>query len=255
MSASDLISHALKAIKSNAPEILTALGISGVATTSYLVAKASFEAARKIEEAEENKNHGFADLRDPKQRLKERTKLVWKMYIPAGLSGFATVACIVGSSRAGSRRTSAAIAAYSFTEKAFSEYKDKAKEALGAGKEQRLRDDLAQEQVRQNPPSKEITIIGDGEVLCCELRTNRYFLSNHEALQRAVNEINFMITHDNYVSLSEFYILIGLPITEESVHNGWTFEKLMELEFSTALTDENKPCLTFRYNYVKPLHE
>lgn len=250
MAVSDLISHALKAVKNNAPEILTALGISGVATTSYLVAKASFEAAKKIEQNEAI--GGVSD--DPKQRLKERTKLVWKMYIPAGLSGVATIACIVGSGRASGRRTSAAVAAYSFTEKAFSEYKDKAKEVIGANKEQKLRDDLAQDQVRQNPPSKEITIIGDGDVLCCELRTNRYFLSSHEALQRAVNEINFMITHDNYVSLSEFYILIGLPMTEESVHNGWTFEKLMELDFSTALTDDNKPCLTFRYNYVKPLH-
>lgn len=241
MAISSLISQALKAVKSNAPEILTALGVSGVASTSYLTGKASFEAAAKLES------------QPPDLPIKEKAKLVWKCYIPAGLSGFATIACIVGSGKASGRRTSAAVAAYSLTEKAFSEYKDKAKEILGPNKEQKLRDEMAQEQVNRNPPSKEITIIGSGEVLCCELRTNRYLSSSHEELQRAVNDINFMITHDNYVGLCDFYALIGLPITEESKFTGWDFNRLLELDFSTALTDENKPCLTFRYNYVKPL--
>lgn len=252
MKFSELLGSATHLVKENAPEILTALSIGGVITTSYLVGKASFKAAEVIHK------HEWEDGNiepDPKERLKERTKLTWKLYIPGAISGAATIVCIVCSNRTSTNRTTAAVAAYSLTERAFSEYKEKVVETIGANKDQKIRDEIAQDTVNAHPPSKEVLMmVGEDEVLCCELRTNRYFRSTHENIQRAVNEINFQINHENYVSLSEFYTAVGLPITDESVNNGWTFEQLLELDFSTALTDNNRPCLTFRYNYVKPLY-
>lgn len=250
-----LVNNILKTVRANTPEILTALGVGGVISTAVLTAKATLKAEKLIDADARFDKDCLNYFPDRKERRKEKVKKVWKLYIPPVASGAVTIAAIIASQKAGGRRTAAAVTAYSLTEKAFSEYKDAAVEKMGASQERRMRDDMAQEQVKAHPPSTEVVIIGDGEVLCCELRTNRYFRTTHEALQRAVNDINFQINHENYVSLSEFYCMIGLPTTDESVHNGWTFEQLLELDYSTALTDDNKPCLTFRYNYIKPLHD
>lgn len=250
MTASRIIHNAVKVVKRNSPVILTALGVGGVVTTSYLVAKASFEAGVIIT-ANENEEPPSEDF---KERLTERTKQVWRLYIPAGISGAATIACIIGSSKISGARVSAAATAYSLTDLAFSEYRDKVVEQIGKGKEQLIRDELAQDKVNKNPVGgREVMLIGAGHVLCCELYTQRYFRSDMEALRRAQNDINMRINSDRYVMLDEFYDILGLSHTSHSHEMGWDSDRLLDLHFSTVLSDANEPCLAFEYNYVKPL--
>lgn len=242
MNISTIFNNAVKAFKSNSPEIFTGLGIAGVLSTSYLVGKASFKAAEMLEPE-------ALDLPN-----KEKVKIIWKCYIPAGISGSLTIAAIFGASKVSGRRTAAAVTAYSITERAFSEYKEKVVEQIGKGKEQKIRDELAQDRVTQTPPSsREVVILGKGNVLCCELFTRRYFRSDMETLRRAQNDINAKIINELYVTLDEFYDLLGLSFTSVSSNIGWDSNRLMELSFSTVLSDEGEPCLAFDYNYTKPL--
>lgn len=237
-------------LKSNSPAILTTIGVGGVLTTSYLIARASFEASVIIRENE--KAEGVID--DPKERLKERTKQVWRLYIPAGIAGAVTIGCIVGSSRISGKRVSAAYAAYSLSDLAFSEYKEKVVEQIGKAKEQGIRDDLAQKKIAANPSGQgQLFMVGSGQVLCCELYTMRYFRSDMETLRRVQNNINMKIHNDIYVTLDEFYDELGLKHTSHSGELGWDSDRMLELEFSTLLSDNNEPCLAFEYNYVKPL--
>lgn len=253
MNLNDILNRTLNTVKSNSPEILTALGVSGVLSTSYLVGKASFKASEAIDEDPRGEVVAGvfykADL-----SVKEKAQLVWKIYIPAGISGALTIGCIIGASRASGRRTAAAVTAYSLTEKAFTEYKEHVVEQLGEGKEQKLRDEIAQEQVTKNPiGSKEVLVIGTGQILCCELLTHRYFRSDMESLRKAQNDVNAMVVNLLYVSLDDFYDLIGLPHTTNSDKMGWNSDKLMDLSFSTVLSEDGEPCLAFDYNYTKPL--
>lgn len=246
-----IFSKSLQTIKSNSPEILTAIGVSGVITTSYLAGKASYEASVIIHD-NESVNGPYLDR---KERFKERFKETWRLYIPATISGVVTVSCIIGSSKATGRRTTAAVTAYSITEKAFSEYREKVVEELGKGKEQKIRDTLAQDHISQRPPeSREVIIAGSGTVLCCELFTHRYFRSDMEKLRKAQNDINIKIVNGLYVTLDEFYDILSLPYTSTSGNLGWDSNKLMELQFSTVLSDSGEPCLAFDYNYTKPLN-
>lgn len=248
MTAQQLLNKTAHILKKNSPKIFAGFGVIGVGTTAYLASKATVQACDIIRANEAAE--GAHD--DPKERFKERTKHVWRLYIPTALSGTATVACIVGSARVGSRRTAVAVTAYSLSEKAFSEYRGKVVEQIGANKEQKIRDEIAQDHTTNNPPNN-VIITTKGEVLCCELYTGRYFKSEMEALKRAENEINHMIINQMYVTLDEFYYLIGIGSTCVSSDVGWDSDKLMELEFSTTLTPAGEPCLAFKYNYVKPL--
>lgn len=238
---SDIIRQFRKTFQSNAPEILTALAASGVVTTAYLTGKASFKAAGKLESEA------------PDMPLVDKTKKVWKCYIPPAISGCLTIGCIVASSKGYSRRTTAAVTAYSLTERAFSEYKEKIADQIGSGREKKVRDDIAQDKVKNSSPKQEIVVVGPGYVMCCELFTQRYFRSNMETLRKAENEINQRINRDRYVSLDEFYDLLELQHTSHSGNIGWDSDKLMELKFTTVLSDNGEPCLAFDYSYTKPL--
>ena len=136
-------------------------------------------------------------------------------------------------------------AAYSLSEKAFTEYQEKVTETLGKGKEQKVRDEIEQDRVRANPVGP--VVIGDGQVLVYDSYTGRYFNSSVEAIRSAVNEINFQLNHNMYASLSDFYNILGWPCTDISDELGWTNAKLMVVDFSTVLADDGRPAVSIRF--------
>jgi len=213
-----------------------------------LTGAATVKAVRMVD-TDEAKNGRSGDR---VQVIKDRARLVWKLYIPPVTSGVATIGSIIAATKLGNRKAAAAITAYSLTERAFSEYKDKVVEQIGENKERKIRDEIAQEAVDRKPPSGEV-IIATGQVLCCELYTGRYFTSDMETLRQAANNMNFEAMSGIHATLADFYYAIGLGITSESTEMGWENDRLMELKFTTTLTPDGKPCLAFNYNYVKPL--
>jgi hypothetical protein len=242
-----LVNQTLSLVKRNSPTILSSAAVTGVVSTAYLTGKASFAASRKLS------LRSRYDI-SRREAFKEDVQKVWKLYIPAAASGAMTIACIVGSNRIGARRMVAAQAAFVLTERAYSEYKDHVVEEFGEKADQKIRDKIAEKRVRENPPTKEILVV-NGEVLCCELFTRRYFKSDMETLRRAENELNAKLLSQDQVSFEEWYYLIGLEPTTFSSDVGWTSDKLMKLEFSSVLTEDGQPCLAFEYNYHRSLYD
>lgn len=254
MKLNEVLNKSIRTVKLNSPEILTGLGVAGVPITAYLVARASFKAARTIQEEPEGKRIiAGVPYKEEELPFKTKAKLVWKHYIPAGVAGAATMACIIGSSKASGQRTAAAVTAYSLTERAFSEYKEHVIEEIGKNKEQKIHDEIAQKTVTENPPTKEVIIGGRGEVLCCELRTRRYFKSDMETIRKAMNDVNAWVVHEGEVAMDEFYDLLGLEHTSESDRMGWDSDKLLDLKFSTTLAPGGEPCLAFDYTHLRKI--
>lgn len=234
-----------KLIADNSPNILTGFGVAGVATTAFLTGKATFRAADLIakETREARRSTGDTGF---EFHNKYKVKLVWKEYIPAIGTGIFTVASVIAANRIGTRRAAAMAAAYSISEKAFGEYREKVVERLGEKKEIDIRDDIAQDRV--NRGSKEIVVIGPGNILCFDSMTGRYFESTMETLRKAQNDLNHQILHDSYATLHDFYKLIGLPPTKYSQEVGWTDANLLDIQFSTCLSADNRPCISIDYS-------
>ena len=234
----ELVRRANRLAVNNAPIILTAIGVTGTITTALFTGRASFKAAQII----------AAEEAQSPISTRRKFDLTWQLYIPAVGNGVLAVACIIAANRIGSRRAAAIAAAYSLTEKAFVEYKDKVIERMGPRKEQNVRDDIAQDRVDANPvSSREVIITGSGDVLCYDSITGRYFESNVDTLRKAQNEINFQILHDMYASLSDLYQLIGLPTTPYSSEVGWNADTLFEMRFSTVMSENDRPCISLEY--------
>lgn len=246
ISLSDAARRAGKLIADNSPVLLTAVGVTGVITTAYLTGKATFKAAEILGE-----NESYSEPLTPK----EKVSLTWKCYIPAMGTMAATIFVVIAANRVGSRRAAALAAAYSLSEKAFEEYRSKAVDRLGGKKEQELRDELAQDRVNRSPKeSREVVMVGPGSVLCYDEFTGRYFLSDMETIRKAVNDVNEQVINDSYASLSEFYHKIGLTQTSFSEDVGWNLDKLLEVKYTSVLTDTGKPCLAIDFTVAPVRH-
>lgn len=246
MTLTGLLKRAEKLITDNSPGILTGLAVAGSVATAYLTGVASMRAARLIDETEAFGNYGL----EPK----EKVILVWRMYLPAVITGGVTVTCIIFSNRIGSRRAAAVAAAYSLTERAFEEYRDKVVEKLGERKEQAIRDEIVQDRMDRHPPvQSQVIVTGTGDVLCTDAYSGRYFNSSVESIRQAQNDVNFQILHDGYASLTDFYDRLGLSSTQISDNVGWNSGRMLEIFFSAALTPEQKPCVSIEFS-VEPYH-
>jgi len=228
----------------NKSVLLTAVGVAGTVSTAVLTGRASFKAAEMIIEGENNR---IDEHQEPASR-KEMIKLVWPLYIPPVGVGIITIGAIITANRMDAQKAAALAAAYGISERSFQEYREKVVERLGESKELALRDEIAQDRVNRDPvQNKQVIITGNGDVLCKDNISGRYFQSSVETIRRAENTVNHDIIHHMYASLSSFYEHIGLPPTRHSDEVGWNTNNLLEVTFSTTMSTDDRPCIVLDY--------
>lgn len=225
----------------HSPEILTGIGIAGMITTTVLAVKATPKALKLMEDAQYDKEE---DLTVP-----EKVKVTWKCYIPATLLGLASVGCLIGANSVNLRRKAALATAYKLSETALAEYKEKVIETVGEEKAKDIRSAIAKDKMEKNPVTKSEVIITDkGESLFCDSISGRYFKSDMNTIEKAVNTINRRLLNEMSVSLTEFYSEIGLSPTSLSEELGWNMnEGQIEIDFSSQITDDGRPCIYIEY--------
>lgn len=236
----DILKTIQIAASEHSPEILTGIGVAGLISTAVLAAKATPKACALLDEAENEKGDDLTKF--------ECLKAGWKPYVPSVISGGFSIACIIGAQSVNAKRNAALATAYKLSEEALSIYKEKVIETIGEKKEKAIEEKVAKEYVKRNPaPNKEVLLIGNGDVLCLDIMSGRYFQSNSQALVIAQNNLNESMLKGacNYISLSEFYDEIGLSHTKVSDQLGWSLQRegLIDIRFDSELTEDGRPCL------------
>lgn len=237
--------------KNNSHAILTGVGVAGTISTAVLTGRASFRAAERIRNKTELsqmlKIKGRLDENE-ELTLKYKIGLVWKDFIPPVGVGVITISSIIMANRIAGKEAAAIMAAYTVSEKAFSEYREKVVEKLGASKDEEVRDRVAEARMSKDPlNSREIILAGTGEVLCYDILTGRYFQSSKEAIQRAEIEVNLEIVNYMSASLSHFYDEIGLPPTGMTDALGFNTNRKCQVRFSAQVSSDGRPCLAIDF--------
>lgn len=238
-----LVSNTRQFANRHSPEILTGIGIAGMITTTVLAVRATPKALQLIEE---KKNEDWVDELSPL----EVVKTAWKPYVPAAVTGVASVACLIGASSVNAKRNAALATAYKLSETALSEYREKVIETIGEKKEKTVRDKVAEERVKKNPVSKsEVIVTNNGTTLCFDPISARYFKSSIDKIKRAENKLNKQMLHDisGYVSLNDFYDELGLDHTSVGDDLGWNVDRLIDISFSSQLNDNGEPSVVLDY--------
>jgi hypothetical protein len=238
-----------QSMNQSSPTILSGLAVGGVIATAILAAKATPKAIEKIQEARSKWVGSDAWVEGEKFPATEKVKACWKVYIPAAITGTATVGCIIGANQVGMRRNAALVGAYTLADTAFREYKQEVLEQLGVTKERKVTDAVAKQAIDDHPVSStQVIITKGGENLCYDSLTGRYFKSDIETIRQAENEINRRIVGgDMYASQNEFYGLLGLANVIVGDELGWNLENFIELIFTSHLADDGQPCLAVGY--------
>lgn len=241
-------------MKKRSPEILTGIGIAGMISTVVLAVKATPKAMELISEAERVKINTQVNAgKDWEDEVVinltpiETVKVAWKPYIPAAITGIASIACIIGANSVHVRRNAALATAYQLSTTALADYREKVVETIGEKKESNIRDKVAKKKIEENP-SNNATIImtGKGNTLVYDSHSDRYFRSDIDKIRNAVLDLNERMVNGNemYISLNDFYDEIGLKHTEVGDSVGWRIDKgKIDVRYSAQLTEDNEPCI------------
>lgn len=247
----------------HSPEILLGIGIASGITTTVLAVKVTPKALELIEKEKDRQNRTLIEeSKGPdcglitKLAPIEVVKVTWKCYIPAAISGVASIACLLGSHSVNAKRNAALATAYKLSETALNEYREKVVEEIGEEKEKAIRDKVAQKHLDENPVSKsEVIVTGSGKQLCYDGISGRYFESDIQTIRAAVNNINETMVYEMYAALNDFYNEIGLSNTDMGDELGWNLDDgLLEISYGAMVADDGRPCITLEY-HIAPRYD
>lgn len=227
----------------HAPEILMGLGIGGMIFASVLTGKATVTAVSIVEEEKKLLEVETLEKVDV-------VKLTWRHYIPAVLVGGVSVVCLIWGNRVSIKRYTALAAAYSISESAFRDYRHKVVQKIGEVQEKEIHSESTNKVIAANPISNHRVITtGLGTDLCFDVTSQRYFTSDVQKLEKAVNDLNRRMRDEMYISLNEYYWEIDMdPLPDVGENLGWNIDTgYIELNFDSKLTNDNKSCIVVRH--------
>lgn len=235
------------------PEILMGMGIAGLTFSVVWGIKTTIKMTHKYDEECANKNKS-------KLTFGETFKLCWKAYLPVAVATCVSIPCIIAGNKVSSKRNAALAAAYTISETALQEYKDKAKEVLGDEKVKKIEQAIDQEKVDKSPQnSKEVIICGEGEQIFLESLTGRYFKSDWNFLQQTANQMNegCLLGNSMAFTVNQWLDMIGVGGTDRLFDQlGWGIDtlggrqSLLKIRMSTCKTSDNKACCVLAYDVL-----
>ena len=231
----------------NGMNILTGLGVVGVATTAVLAAKATPKALELLQEKDEYKQEAYGE---PLTRF-EKVLAMAPAYIPAVLTGLATVSCIVGMNRVSYTKQASLISAYTYLNSSYEEYRRKVKEVFGEEGEAKVRAELG----REIELYERYGSLHEPRLFYDEI-SNRYFEMSMYEMKEAEYNMNRMFNFLGALKLNEVYEFFNLDPTEYGESVGWAalrdWEVIgyswIEVTFDEITTHDGLQAFAIRFN-------
>lgn len=243
-----ILKTVVKGISKHSPTILTGIGIAGMAVAAVVAVKSTPKAVELIEEKKK-------ESKTDELTKKEIVSTAWKCYVPAMILFAVSASCIIFASHKNHKMNAALASAYAAAEATIKDYTNYRKEVvkeIGEEKESAIRDEVIKKRMENDHlDSPSVIVANKGEVLCCDLLSGRYFKSDINEIEKAVNKLNRQLVNDMMVSLNDLYYELGLDYIEIGEQLGWHLDEgLVEVKFSSQLTKDGTPCIVL--DFVNP---
>ncbi len=236
----DIVRTGKRFLSKNSRTILTSIAVFGTVATAVVASKNTLAA-----------NDLISDKVANGEEIPEGIDLVKEVapcYIPTVLTVGATVAAIVGTHQIGTGKIVAYSGAYTMATEASRLYRDKVKEIVDKDQLKQIDDSYLKEKESKDHSKSATVLIGDGDVLCYDAFSGRYFSSTMEKIRKAQNDINFEINSEMYADLNSFYEAIGLGPIGAGDDIGWSSDNQVDLTFSSMIRNEDgKPVLAIDF--------
>ncbi len=236
-------------LSKNSPTILTGISVAGLLTTVVLAVKATPKVIKILEMERNVREHESPNGTIDPISKKDIIKLTWKCYLPTAIMGTVTIGCIVGLNSIHLRRSAALGALYSISEMALKEYQAKIIDSLGEDRAREIKESLYQDRLNRHPVEEDkVFYTGNGDTLCYDALSGRYFRSDREYIRKIINDLNQDMQHDMLITVNDIYDALDLKHVKLGDITGWQVNGgLIEPEFSSQLTDKGLPCLVLDF--------
>lgn len=260
-------------VKKHSPEILVAVGVAGVVTSTVMACKATTKAGDILEE---HKNQMNAidqvvkmDRNDyTEEDHKKDTTIVYtqtaikfvKLYSPSIMIGVLSLGCIIYSHNILTKRNAALAAAYATVDRGFKEYRGRVVERFGKELDHELRYNIKAQEFEKTEVDKkgnekvvkETVNVADPNLYSDYARffddgcngwskdpeQNLTFLKCQQAYA------NEKLKAKGYLFLNDVYKMLGIPATKAGQIVGWIYDEKNPIGdnfVDFGLYDMNKP--------------
>lgn len=241
MNREGLIYKAEKFVKKYNSEILTGIGIASFYISIGMAIKSTPKAKLALEQKQREQEE---------VSILDTIKAVGPHYLPTITMAVLGTGCIISGSNVYRKRNAALATMYALSDKTLEMYKDKIKETIGDNKAKKIDTAVSQQMIDDNPKDSNMVIITDnGESLCYDSISGRYFQSTIDAINKAVNSLNKDMLTDDSASLNAFYGYLGLPNITSGDDTGWSVQNgLLEVSFDATIAENDEPCIVLKYD-------
>ena len=236
--------------KSNSSSILTGFAITGVIATGIFAGKASIKAEHVLGDI--RKDH---PIEYRQMDSKEKLKTVAPIFMPAIISGLATIMCICATHSIDMQRQMALMSAYSLSEHAMKSMED----TLSDKKLKQVKEQIFEEDVKKNPPKQEeIYDTGKGKTKFRDSISGGDFYADIEYVKSVFNKYNKMLNDGDIVYVNDLRWDFKLPQTVMGSEFGWDCGQLDEMLTSVVIekdlqeVDESDIDNIFVISYNRP---
>lgn len=203
-------------LRRNSSTILTSVGAVGVVATSVMAVKATPKALTLIDKATEEKGEKLTKI--------EVVKVAGPAYIPAVITGVATIACILGSNVISRHQQASLMSAYALLDSQYKEYREKVDEIYGEEAGEKVREEIVKDKYTGDG-----LLLDDDTELFYDFYSGRYFESTKEKVLWAQYETNRALFVNCTVGLNEYYDFLGLETRPAYDEIGWTCGQMEEM--------------------------
>lgn len=210
-------------LRKHSGTILTIIGSTGVVATAILSVKAVPKAEALLTDAYNKKGAPLTTA--------EKIRASWKAYIPAGVTGISTIACIFGINYLSTRNQASLMSAYALLDNTFKEYRNKVNDIYGEDADSKVKAAIVESKEDYDLP------LEDDKLLFFDWHSMRHFTSTMSHVMQAECAFLELIRGKGYATMNEYYSLLGLPPVSFGETLGWfDYERIdpyrcEELEF------------------------
>lgn len=231
-------SRSLLQLRKYSPEILTGVGIAGGVASAVMGAKATLEVEPIVDEHREYVNLAKKNSKTKDEESKalayvytKTTLKLGKLYGPAVSMGVGSIGCILSAHGIMRKRNAALVASYKVLETAFSEYRDRVREAVGEDEERNLYFGVKEREDDSKSGEGHISDLNRLDPNLYSPYSRRFEQGNHNWQANPEYNLLFLRCQQNYANdrlkarghifLNEVYDSLGLSRTSAGAVTGW----------------------------------
>lgn len=256
-----LFKQAWKFVERNSQVILAGMSMASTVGAVVLAAEATPKALQIITDEEWTRH----ELLEPKEKI----KLTWKCYIPAGVLTLLSCACTIGGTKISLGKQAELMSMVVAGENLYERYRKRVQDVLGAEDENKIQAFVAQEQFEKGPVIKQenggglimpaslgIYDTGDGDELILEAWTGKLIRSSEQALMNHCAAFNQLCSSApaTFFPITDWYYEANMPVPQGAHIVGYSAEyRMQEVRFEwdspahvyKIMTYENNPKAEF----------